>query len=94
MSENEKVSDDELVLEEGAFSPYEMYTAAINSKNLNDFTRHLQGKLLTIIDASISDKDQCKAIKSLISEKLWESNHTVQEWMFEQEGGKESSFPY
>lgn len=32
---------------------------------------HLEGELLTIVDASFADKDQCKAMKDLIRKTLW-----------------------
>lgn len=35
---------------------------------------HLEGQLLTIIDASFVDKQQCESIKSLVRNTLWQFN--------------------
>ena len=34
---------------------------------------YMEGQLLTIIDASIPNKDQCEAVKSLMRSVLWTS---------------------
>ncbi len=48
--------------------------------------KHLLGRVLTIIDASISDIEQKKAVKDLIKEEIWgnysrgyESSVTIKE---------------
>jgi len=40
------------------------------------WVRCLEGKLLTIIDGSLSDSVQRKAVKNLVSETLWRHNGT------------------
>lgn len=44
--------------------------------NLNNMVSHLEGKLLTIMEASISNKEQLEAVKSLVRQTIWT---TVQE---------------
>lgn len=43
---------------------------------------NLTGKLLTIIDASIADKEQCKAVKDLIRDKVWEKREQLRDLCF------------
>lgn len=42
---------------------------------INDDDRHKLGKVLTIIDASISDPEQRKAIKDLINDSWWNKQY-------------------
>lgn len=35
----------------------------------------LEGELLTLMDASLQDKEQCKAIKDLVRQTLWKFNY-------------------
>lgn len=44
------------------------------SINYGDGSRYFLGQVLTIIDASISDKEQRKAIKNLIQNKFYDGN--------------------
>lgn len=37
--------------------------------------RHLEGKLLTLADATFTNKAQCDAFKNLISDRLWSFYH-------------------
>jgi len=39
---------------------------------------HLEGELLTIIDASFADKAQCEAMKSLVRKTLWTFNQRAE----------------
>lgn len=43
--------------------------------HINDDQRHKLGRVLTIIDASIADPDQRKAIKDLVNEAWWGSSN-------------------
>ena len=43
-------------------------------KFINDDQRYKLGRVLTIIDASISDPEQRKAIKDLVNNEWWNSN--------------------
>ena len=40
---------------------------------------NLAGKLLTVIDAVIADKEQCKAVKDLIRDKVYEKREWFRE---------------
>lgn len=44
------------------------------SGQIYDFRQNMMGKILTIIDASISDREQRKAIKDLISTRIYEDD--------------------
>lgn len=44
---------------------------------------HLEGELLTVIDASFTDKQQCEAIKSLVRNTIWRFNHRKEEEVVE-----------
>jgi hypothetical protein len=35
---------------------------------------HLEGELLTVMDAAFTDKQQCEAIKSLVRNTIWKFN--------------------
>lgn len=37
--------------------------------------RHLEGKLLTLADATFTNKTQCDAFKKLISDRMWSFYH-------------------
>lgn len=43
----------------------------ISHDNLFEFMKKLEGKLLTIVEASYSDKEQRESVKSLVRENLW-----------------------
>ena len=43
---------------------------------------NLTGKILTIIDASIADKEQCKAVKDLVRDKIWEKREWFRDLCF------------
>jgi hypothetical protein len=69
-------------------------TARLNCRNLNSFVSHLQGTVLTVVDASIADKTQCEAVKSLIKNALWEPTSTVYQWIHDQKDKNGSNFPF
>lgn len=54
---------------------------------IEDSFRHLAGKILTIIDASISDKQQLKAIKDLIKKDFWIEIDKWQQYYWEGKQG-------
>lgn len=60
------------------------------------FGDHLQGRLLTIVEASIGDKTQLDAIKSLVKQALWGDFEQVTRWMAKQdeEKGMGNNFPF
>ena len=50
-------------------------------RELRDYTQHLVGDVLTIVDASIADPQQNKALKRLIKNAVWEQHYTrAMEW--------------
>ena len=55
---------------------------------------HLQGKVLTIIEAALTDKDQLMAVKSLVRQALWDDMEQVTRWMAGQRDGMGNTFPF
>lgn len=51
----------------------------VGTDELGNRVRYLQGRMLTIIDASISDKDQRKAIKDLIRQIMTEEHSRLED---------------
>lgn len=68
--------------------------AKFSSQNILEYQSQVLGKVLTIVDASVTDRDQREAMKQLIKQAVWDTADTVVEWMAAQTGGKGSSFPY
>lgn len=68
--------------------------AKISCKNINSFTSHLEGKVLTVIDASISDRIQREALKSILRNTLWDTSSIVYQWVHDQKDGNSSAFPF
>lgn len=69
---------------------YQVYRGFEKSSNLvpraiydNVDISHLEGELLTVIDASFADKQQCEAIKSLIRKTIWRFNANQEERVLE-----------
>lgn len=61
---------------DGTPADFDMHGARLFAlRELNDFTRHLVGGLLTIVEAAIPDAGQAKAIKSLIKREVWEAHY-------------------
>ena len=42
---------------------------------INDFKKYLQGRVLTIIDASTDDKEKRKALKDVITDAIWDREY-------------------
>lgn len=68
--------------------------AKLSISHLNDYNSHIMGKILTIIDASISDKEQCSAIKSLIKSQFWDNFDVALKWYYHPERFTQSEFPF
>ena len=69
----------------------------VSSNNLSFFVSHLQGEILTVIDAVISEPKQNKAVKDILRNKIWESYQQVHEWCVLESGnyGKtQTAHPY
>ena len=62
--------------------------------DLQYFMSNLEGKLLTIIDASISEREQNKAVKSLIRNTSWNQFDTVRQWYYKQDDNGKTPFPF
>lgn len=70
------------------FDRYENYTATVVSLDLTELFRHIEGKMLTIVDASFPDKDQREAVKSLVRVSLWGNTYEeVQKSLFCRQNG-------
>jgi len=59
---------------------------AVSSNQLVKFTSYLQGVVLTVVDASISDPKQNKAMKNLIKKGLWDGYRQMHEYCIDSEG--------
>jgi hypothetical protein len=67
----------------------------MTSSNLIAYNNELLGHILTIVDASVPESDQKKAMKSLIKQSVWKTYDVVWKWMNDQRGnGNGSSFPF
>lgn len=70
------------------------HSAMVESKHWTSYTKHILGQVLTIMEAAITDKDQIRAVKSLIEQTIWNNNEYLQKWMYDQQEGKGSTFPF
>lgn len=66
---------------------------SISVDELSFFTRKILGQTLTVIDASVSDPKQNKAIKDLVQKQTWDVYNTVFDWAMQQTEGRSSMFP-
>lgn len=62
---------------------------------LDEYTSMQVGRVLTIIDATIQDSVQRKAIKDLITQKMWEEEYITNQiaeilWQFDEKSGLHS----
>ena len=93
MSQDNKTS--ELVSDTLLKSKYNNHSTTISSKNMTSLFRHLEGSMLTIVEASVVDPEQRRAVKSIVKDRLWNDIYAeLQEWMGEQTDGNGSSFPF
>jgi hypothetical protein len=68
--------------------------AKISLHQLNKVISDLEGRILTVLDASISDKRQCEASKSIVRQMIWRNFDIVREWYYRQTETGGSSFPF
>lgn len=54
----------------------------------------LEGKILTVIDASITEQKQREAIKSLLRQYIWGDFDKVRDWFYKQSEGNACNFPF
>ncbi len=63
--------------------------------DLIGLTKHNEGKLLTVLEASIPEGKQLEAIKSVVRSILWDNNYEVERWVFKQEADNcKLNFPF
>lgn len=56
----------------------DVYTARIIAiREVRDYTQHLAGRIKTLLDASISDPAQRKALKDLAHDMLWTEHYSA-----------------
>jgi len=67
--------------------------ASISIFNLASFVRYVEGKLLTIMEATINEKEKKMATKSLVRNALWDTYSEIYQWAINQKEGEGSSFP-
>lgn len=82
----------------------EKYTEAFNEVQYNkptisvsvlvDHTNHIIGKLLTIIDATVSNEKQNKAMKDLVRATVWQTHGILENWAMVQTDAMGSTSPY
>lgn len=66
----------------------------ITLSQLNRVVSDLEGRILTVLDASIADKRQCEASKSIVRQMIWQNFDKVREWYYQQAEGNGSNFPF
>jgi hypothetical protein len=74
----------------------ECFENKINLHQVQTVISDLEGKILTVIDASITDQKQREAIKSLLRQYIWGDFDKVRDWFYNQdsEKGIGSNFPF
>jgi len=89
------VEQREVELKDKPFDRYGNYTSAnIQSKHFTALFNHITGKVLTIVDATNTDREQRDALKQLIKQTIWNDYETLQDWMWRQHNGEGSTFPF
>ena len=80
----------------GGLSAPKEHSTKMTTTEINSFCNFLMGKILTIVEASTTDKVQRDALKSVIGNEIHTHNYELQRWMLDQdeEKGTSSSFPY
>ena len=66
----------------------------VSSNQLVSFVSYLQGRVLTVIDASIADHVQNKALKNIMKTALWDGYGILSDWCIENAGEGGSTFPF
>lgn len=66
----------------------------INLIQVQFLVSDLEGKILTVIDASITEQKQREAIKSLIKQYIWGDFDKIAEWFYKQSEGNAYNFPF
>lgn len=71
----------------------EILQAKMTAGDVIGYNKYILGKILTIVDASITDKEQLKAVKDLIKISFWDAYDIVWRWMNRQIKGEGGTFP-
>lgn len=72
------------------YDRYEQYQGTVRSSDFTDYTRYIEGMMLTIVDASFSDPKQREAVKSLVKRSLWvEAAEMAYKFMYQRSKGEE-----
>lgn len=83
-----------------SFSPVDPFNVktpdrqVINLSDVSNFLSHIEGRFLTVADASIVEKEQNRAVKSLIRNLVWEEFDVVRKWYYEQDDNGKTPFPF
>jgi len=74
----------------------ECFENKISLHQVNTLITDLEGKILTVIDASIVEQKQREAIKSLLRQYIWGDFDKVRDWFYKEcsEEGKGCTFPF
>ena len=76
------------------YERYDNYEAKINSRDLTELTKNIEGRMLTIVDASFSDIRQRLAVKSLITNSLWKDIYeNVQRCLYQRQKNSNAKYP-
>lgn len=65
--------------------------------NLDAYNKHLIGRILTLLEASIQDGKQLNALKNLVKQDFWNARDVVWKWMsvdHSEEPNNFDSFPF
>ena len=66
---------------------------SISVFNLASFVRYIEGKLLTIVEATMDEKEKKMATKSLVRNALWDTYGEIYQWGISQTDSEKSTFP-
>lgn len=67
---------------------------SMSLQEINAYTSHIVGLVKTLIDASVIDVRQNKALKDLLGQQIWGACNEVENWAQEEREGKGRSFPF
>lgn len=74
----------------------EIFETKISLDDMCYFVSNIEGRILTVIDASITEPKQKEAVKSLIRQFVWKDFDRVRDWFYGQDikNGIAGSFPF
>lgn len=61
---------------------------------VSGYTSILLGKILTLLDASIPDEKQNKAVKDLVKSLTWSTHKELRDWCLSQSENNGSTYPF